>query len=161
MARESQRTDATVTDADLFHRFPNAVLDHDNIDYYRHQLQRTFALPFCTNCQRWFSPPRQSCPRCWSWAVEPRQPSGAATLYAYTILHAGPDLPGIDYDQGHVVGMVALAEDPQLRIFTSLVNVARDALANGMHLQLTWVEREGIPVPAFEPHSDAESNVNG
>ena len=58
-------------------------------------------------------------------------------------LYAGP----------HPVVTVELVEQPALRLTSTVVDCATDDIAIGMQVELTWIERDGVPFPAFRPAS--------
>lgn len=135
-----------ITHQEVLDRFPGAPLDHDNIDYYRGLLQRVLLVNRCADCGYWSLPARGLCPACWSDAVEPQPVSGRGTLHSLTLLHQGPNVEGVDYASPYPVGVVELVEQPNLRVAATL---ASPDLKIGDLVQLSWLIRAGIPVPAF------------
>jgi hypothetical protein len=90
------------------------------------------------------------CPACWSWNVEPTAVRGTGTIHLLILLHQGPPAPGIDYAAGpYPVAAVELDEPPGLRITTTIVGAPPQELAIGQPVELTWIERKGLPFPAF------------
>jgi uncharacterized OB-fold protein len=70
-----------------------------------------------------------------------------------TVLYLGPAENGVDYAAGYTLVTAELAEQDGLRISAPLVNHRNTHLEIGMAVRLTWIERDGHPVPALEPAS--------
>jgi uncharacterized OB-fold protein len=96
----------------------------------------------CRDTGKHFWPPRGSSPFTLSPNVDLVQASGRGTLYSWTVMRVGTPM---------IPAYVELEEGP--RIFTNLVDVAPEALAIGMALQLAFraTEEGGPPVPMFAP----------
>ncbi|GAA2848656.1 hypothetical protein GCM10010472_01970 [Pseudonocardia halophobica] len=144
-----------ITDQQVADRLPDMWLDRDNVEFYRGLLQRRLLINRCADCGRWQQPPFPICPSCWSDDVRPTEVSGEGTIHSFTILRAGPPLPGVDYASGHPVVVVELAEQQGVRVTATTADVAHEELRVGMPVTLTWVDRGGEPVPAFRPAASA------
>ncbi len=131
--------------------FPRVPITRDDLEIYRGRLQRRLLVMRCDACGRWHAPARSICPTCWSDAVAPREVSGTGTVALLTVVHVGPADAGVDYSGGHPVVAVELDEQPDVRVTGSLVSNAPGELAIGAPVRLTWIERGGVPAPAFEP----------
>lgn len=141
---------AEMTDDALVAAYAPLVVDRDTVGFYRAWLARELRLHRCRDCRRWHHPPRPMCPRCWSWNVEPTPVSGRGTIHLLMLLYQGPAAPGIDYARGpYPVATVELAEQPGLRFTSTVVDDDPRALAVGQRVELTWLERNGVPFPAF------------
>ena len=136
--------------AAVFQAYPGVHLDQDNIQHHLARLERRFVVNRCNACARLAFPMRSVCPDCWSDDLEPVEISGEGTLFATTILHAGVPSSGIDYESGHPVGIVELAEQEGLRVITSLVPRPGSDFRPGTSMRLCWVERNGAPYPVFQ-----------
>jgi uncharacterized OB-fold protein len=76
--------------------------------------------------------------------------SGRGTIHLLMLLHQGPPAPGVDYSVGpHPVATVELVEQPALRFTSTVVDCPVGDLAIGMPVELTWIDRDGVPFPAF------------
>ena len=145
---------STVSDAELVERLPRARIDHDNRRFYGGWLQRRLLINRCGECHQWHHPPKPVCPQCWSRDLQPTEVSGRGTIHLLMLLHQGPPAPGVDYSAGpHPVATVELVEQPALRLTSTVVDCAIDDIAIGMPVELTWIERDGVPFPAFRPAS--------
>ena len=138
-----------VSDRALVERFPGEPLDRDNAFFYRGLLDRQVLMLRCADCGWWHHPAGPVCPRCWSSAVSPTAISGAGTIHLLIRLHQGPPAPGIDYITPHPVATVELDEQDGLR-FTACLTGDHAAARIGDRVRLTWIERAGVAVPAFE-----------
>ena len=73
-------------------------------------------------------------------------------LRAVIRLHQGPPLEGVDYAASpYPVAVVELEEQPGLRITSTVVRCDPSEVAIGMPVELAWIDRDGVPLPAFEP----------
>jgi uncharacterized OB-fold protein len=90
------------------------------------------------------------CANCWSDHVVPTEVKGDGTIYLLTILHQGRPVLGLDYEAPVAVAAVELVEQEGLRYVAPVVNCDPDSLEIGQPVRLTWIEREGRPMPAFE-----------
>ena len=143
---------SAVTDAELVERLPRVRIDHDNRHYYRGWMQRQLLINRCNSCQHWHHPPKPVCPNCWSRDLQPTEVSGRGTIHLLMLLHQGPPAPGVDYSAGpHPVATVELVEQNALRFTSTVVGCPVEEVAIGMPVELTWIERDGVPFPAFRP----------
>jgi uncharacterized protein len=139
------------SDEEVLQRFPSVRLDHLNKQYYKGLLRRQLRAGRCAQCGRWHTPLRPICPACWSARVGPEPVSGRGTVYLLTSLHQGPPAPGVDYSGGFPLAGIELAEQPGLRVAATVVDCPHDQLRVGLAVELTWIDRDGAPWPAFRP----------
>jgi hypothetical protein len=79
------------------------------------------AIPRCAACRAYVWYPRERCPACGGEALPWETVSGRGTLWAFTIVRqalAPPFAPLVPY----ATGLVALAEDPAVRLATLFVD---------------------------------------
>jgi uncharacterized OB-fold protein len=138
----------TVSDEELLERYPWGDFDHDNKAQWKGFLDRKLLVNRCQDCGHWINPPRPMCPKCWSERVEPTEVSGRGHVQWFTLLHQGAP-PGASLP--FPVVTVELEEQPNLRIDSTIVDCDPADIACDMKLELTWVDQEGTPVPAFRP----------
>ena len=142
----------TVSDDDVFQRFPDVPITYDNIEHYRGLLQRRLLINRCDECGYWIYPHRPLCPRCWSWSVTPTEVSGRGQVYLFTEVRHTRANDQAGQRQGAVVLVgVELAEQPGLRYLSTVDGIAFADLRHDMPVELTWTERDGRPGPAFRP----------
>jgi uncharacterized OB-fold protein len=151
MTHRRRNAELNITDEDVLERFPSEQIDQDNIDFYRGLLHHELRLNLCADCGQWHHPPRAFCPACWSANVQATPIDGRGTVYLLIFLHLGSPIEGVDYAKGHPVATVAFDDQPGLRFTATLVDCEREEMKIGLPVELTWIEREGEPVPAFRP----------
>jgi uncharacterized OB-fold protein len=132
---------AETADGDVFERFPSEWIDLDNVEFYRGLLRRQLLVNRCGDCSTWYQPHWPTCPQCWSGNVSPTEVSGAGTVHTFTVA------PGSD----HALAVIDLVEQDGLRASGLVVDIAPADLTIGRSVELTWLERDGHPVPAFRP----------
>lgn len=137
------------SDEDLVALFRGVRLDHVNKHAYRGRLSHQLLINRCRDCGTWHEPPKPLCPACWSTAVEPTPVSGRGTIYMAIFLHQGPPAAGVDYSTPHPVVTVELEEQPGLRFTSTVVGAANDDIRIGQAVELDWIDRDGVPTPAF------------
>lgn len=142
-------------DAEVLERFPEVRLDHIGKRYYQGLLRRELLAHRCGACGRWHTPMRPLCPYCWSFDVGPAPLSGRGTVYLLTLLHQGPPAGGVDYSGGFPLAAIELAEQTGLRVEGTIVDCPRAELRVGLPVELTWIDRDGAPWPAFRPRPEA------
>ena len=134
-------------------RYPRNWIDLDTIALFEGFLDHRLLINKCAECQRYFQPPWPSCPDCWSDQVEPTEVSGRGLVHTFVILHKGALLgvEGVDYVKGHPLAVIELEEQEGLRVTGPIVGCANELIRIGMPVTLTWIDRDGAPVPAFQP----------
>ncbi len=135
---------------EVLDRFPDAPIDRDNLAHYAGLLRRQLLISRCAECGRWFAPPRGLCPACWSDEVAPQPVVGTGVVHLLIELHRGPAAQGVGYSTPYPVAVIELDEQSGLRTTGTLIDPAR-TLTIGSRVRLTWIERAGVPVPAFAP----------
>ena len=142
-----------LTDQIVLDHFTTASIDRDNIEFYRGLLESQFLVNRCQECRTWHHPPFPICPKCWSDRIVPTEVSGNARVFMSTVQYLGPAEDVVDYTAGYTLVTAELVEQEGLRITAPLVNRGDAGLEIGMAVRLTWIERDGHPLPAFEPAS--------
>lgn len=150
-----------ISDEELIAKFPHADIDHDNKPFFRGLLQRKLLYPRCNDCGNWMYTYRDVCNYCWSRNVVPAEIGGTGTVFFFILLHQGPQELAKDYSEPVPLVSIELDEQPvdpkkpggkpAFRITPEVINVKAEDLKIGMRMELTWIERGGIPVPAFQP----------
>jgi hypothetical protein len=149
-------TEVTMDDREIFAKLPNLRIDRDNIAHYRGLLAGKLLINRCQDCGYWVYPHRPLCPECLSWNVVPTEVSGRGSLFMFTLIHQARD-PKVRLEEPMPVAAVELVEQKGLRYLSSVVNCPPHKLRNDMPLQLTWIDQDGIAVPAFEPAAEGEN----
>jgi uncharacterized protein len=142
------------------HHLAHLPVERDTAEHYRGYLSRQLVMNRCADCQRWHHPMRPMCPACWSGNVEPTPLSGRGTVHLFMLLHQGPPADGVDYSKApHPVVTVDLSEQEGLRFTSTMVDCPLAEIRIGMPVEMTWIERNGSPYPAFRPVSLARKGV--
>lgn len=142
-----------ISDQQVLDSYLSNWIDRDSVALFRGFLEKRLLINRCQDCQRWYQPPWPSCPNCWSKNVEPTEVSGKGVVHTFVILHTGAlaGVDGVDYVKGHPLAVIQLEEQDGLRATGPIVNCPIEDICIGMPVKLAWVERQGSPVPAFQP----------
>ncbi|CAI7979529.1 MULTISPECIES: Zn-ribbon domain-containing OB-fold protein [unclassified Parafrankia] len=146
---------ADVTEDAVFAAFPAVLIDRDNIEHYRGLLARKLLINRCSACGYWVYPHRPLCPKCWSWDIVPTEVSGEGSVFLCTLIHQERD-PNAALSEPVPAAAVELVEQPGLRYLAPIVNCPLEAIRLDMPVRLTWVDRDGLAWPAFEPAGPIE-----
>jgi acetyl-CoA acetyltransferase/uncharacterized OB-fold protein len=109
-------------------------------------------VPRCAGCGRLLHPSLVVCPACHRPEPEPVEVSGRATVIGFTVNYQ-QWLPG--YPPPYVIAVVALAEDPTVRLTTNIVGGDPDDVHVGMAVQVAFEQHEDVWLPVFEPSPGA------
>ena len=120
----------------------------ENQHYWTGGAEGQLRLLRCDACRHFVHPPAPVCPECLSRELSVAAVSGRAELLTYTVNHQ-PWLPG--FPPPYVVAIVAIDEQPSLRITSNIVNCAPEALRIGMPLRVCFEECDDVWLPLFEP----------
>ena len=107
----------------------------------------------CTACASLVHPPVPICPNCRSTEWQPAVVSGQASVVGYTVnqhrWHPAFDPP-------YVIAVVAIAEDPTVRLTTSIVGCDPDDVHIGQEVAVRFEQCEDVWLPLFEPTGGAD-----
>jgi uncharacterized OB-fold protein len=108
----------------------------------------------CTQCALWVSPPAADCPDC-GGALVPRAVSGHGTVFTYTVNYQ-PFNPAVPVP--YVIAIVELAEQPDLRIASNIVDCEPDSVYIGLPVEVRFerheIDGDSAFVPVFAPRKD-------
>ena len=114
------------------------------------------AIPRCEACALWVWYPRERCPGCAGAAMPWIPVSGRGALFSWTtVRHVF--VPAFADRVPYTTGLVALEEDPAVRLVTTLVDCEPDALRVDLPMQavfrpLTFPEASrSVVAPFFAP----------
>ncbi|MEO8693154.1 MAG: OB-fold domain-containing protein [Acidimicrobiales bacterium] len=105
----------------------------------------------CRGCQRLLHPPLPRCPDCHSDDLTETIVSGCGIVEAVTVNHQ-PWHPA--FVPPYVIAIVALAEDPAVRLTTNIVNCAPEDAVIGLPVRVLFEQRDDVWLPLFEPDPD-------
>lgn len=104
----------------------------------------------CAGCGRWRFPPRPMCPRCNALVSRWEVTSGRGTVWSFVVPHP-PLLPAYAELSPYNVVVVALDEDPAIRMVGNLLPLDDTAIEIGLPVRVTFDEvGEGVALPRWE-----------
>jgi len=122
----------------LSSRFPLPDLDVDIAAAFwgaaaRHELR----IPQCAQCRRWCWYPEEHCPGCGGTELPWERVGGTGSLFSWTVVHH-PFVKEYADKVPIVTGLVALDEDPAVRLVSTLVGCTPDELSIGARMTVTF-----------------------
>ncbi len=102
----------------------------------------------CTDCGQLVHPPVPICPYCRGRSAKPTEVSGRGTIIGFTV-NAHQWLAG--FPPPYVIGNVALAEDPRIRLTTNIVGCDPSEVRIGQEVRVRFEHDEDVWLPLFEP----------
>ena len=107
----------------------------------------------CADCGRLVHPPVPVCPRCAGRSWAPTAVSGRATVAGYTVNQHRwhPDL-----DPPYALAVVALAEDPEVRLTTAVVGCEPTEVRIGQAVSVRFEQHDDVWLPLFEPTGEPD-----
>ncbi len=108
----------------------------------------------CTDCGQLVHPPVPICPTCRSRSSTPTVVSGRATVVGYTV-NRHQWLP--DMTPPYAIAVVALAEDPHVRLTTNIVGCDPDDVHIGQPVMVRFEPHDDVWLPMFEPTGEADA----
>lgn len=102
----------------------------------------------CSDCRTFVHPPVPVCPKCRSRASEHAVVSGRATVVGCTVNHH-PWLPS--FPPPYAIAIVALAEDPSVRLTTNVVDCDPSEVHIGQEVTVRFEQHDDVWLPLFTP----------
>ncbi|WP_179475795.1 Zn-ribbon domain-containing OB-fold protein [Mycolicibacterium vinylchloridicum] len=110
----------------------------------------------CRACGHFFHPPGPACWRCRSTDVAPEKVSGRANVAAFSV-DRQPWIPG--FEPPYIVAIVELAEEPDVRLITNVVDVEPEDMRIGLEVEVFFEDWTGFSgeedtrvwIPLFRP----------
>lgn len=140
---------------------PSALPDTDwdeTREFWAAAARGELAIPRCTRCDQRVWYPRATCPRCESGDLRWEPVSGRGTLFSWAVVERALFKPFAE-KAPYITGLVALEEDPSVRIVTNLVDCEPDDLRMDMPVRVVFADLEfpgsnsRVPAPFFTPVS--------
>jgi uncharacterized OB-fold protein len=126
----------------------------DNAHFWQGGADDELRFLRCTACRTYVHPPAPICPECLGRELDAEAVSGRGRVHTYTINHH-PWVPG--FDPPYVVAIVALEEQPGLRLTTNIVGCAPEDVHIDMPVRVVFEARDdGIFIPLFTPVVDSD-----
>jgi len=101
----------------------------------------------CEACAYLIHPPAPFCPRCQCRGTAPSEVSGRGIVHSFTVNHQPWDGAGVPY----VIALVAIDEQPDVRLTTNIVDVDPDDVRVGMPVEVVFEDHAPVFVPLFRP----------
>ena len=107
----------------------------------------------CPECGRLWHPSATVCGECQARELAPAEVSGRATVVGCTV-NLQQWLP--DPAPPYVVAIVALDEDPRVRLTTNVIDVEPEAVTIGLRVEVRFEEQDDVWLPLFAPSGDVD-----
>jgi acetyl-CoA acetyltransferase/uncharacterized OB-fold protein len=125
------------------------AVTQDTADFWAGCQEGVLRFPRCDDCGWIVHPPRPVCAACRSRSLTPAVVAPEGIIESFTISHTSfrPDLPA-----PYALAIVQLAEAPEVRLTTRVVNIDTDAVAIGLAVRFVF-ERidDDLTLPLVEP----------
>jgi uncharacterized OB-fold protein len=126
--------------------WPLPATDGESAGFWAAARRGTLAIQSCVACGRLRHPPRPMCPWCRSLERTWTEVSGHGSIWSYVVPHP-PLLPALSLVAPYNVIVVALSEDPTIRLVGNLVTspesaineLLGDAIDIGAHVRALFV----------------------
>lgn len=122
-------------------------LDDENRFFWTSGADGRLRFLHCADCRRFHHPPSPVCPHCLSRRVTPEPVSGRGVVEAWT-LNVQQWIPGSD---PYLVAWVSIAEQPDIRLTTNLVDVDVQDVRQGLAVEVTFEPADDVYLPLFRP----------
>ena len=126
---------------------PLPKLTPENEFFWTSGADGVLRFQYCGACERYLHPPRVLCPESGE-PPEIREVSGRATVVGYTVNYQ-PWLP--DMEVPYVIGLVAIEEDPLVRLTTLIVDAEPEDVVIGLPVSLRFEQHKDVWLPVFAP----------
>ena len=122
------------------------ALDFDNEFFWTSGRDGVLRFLRCAECEVLVHPPVPYCAQC-GGTPEPTAVSGRGTVYSFTVNHQAWDGTTDPY----VISLVAIDEQPDVRLTTNLVDCGPDDVHIGMPVEVVFADHDPIYLPLFRP----------
>jgi uncharacterized protein len=133
------------------------VDDERTAEFFAGAARGELVIPRCDGCGGWCWYPERECPRCGKGAFTWTAVSGRGRLYSWAVVRRA-FLPAFEEVVPFVTALVALEEDPAVRIVSYVVDCDPDMLVADQPLDVVFralsfptVPRRSVKVPMFTP----------
>ena len=135
---------------------PLPVLTPWNRFYWQAGADGVLRMQRCDVCEKLLFPPGPRCPACESPDLSIVELTGRGTVEAYTVNH---QLWHASMPPPYVVAIVALDDDPAVRITTNVVGCDVGEVAIGLPVRVRFDRRDDVWLPLFEPDPRARERL--
>lgn len=127
---------------------PLPALNADNTPFWTGGARGELLIQQCEACRYYIHPPTGFCPSCESRRTRYTAVSGRAEIVTFTVNHK-PWFPNLKTP--YVLALVALAEQPDVRLATNIEGCAPEDVFIGMQVDVFFEQAGDIWVPLFKP----------
>jgi uncharacterized OB-fold protein len=137
----------------MSHAFPDTDLPATR-EFWAAAARGELAIPRCGSCGRYVWYPRDACPGCGGSDMPWETMSGRGTLFSWALVERALFAP-FKTKVPYVTGLVALDEDPAVRIVTNIVDCDFGELRIGQRVRVVFRdlafegEDRRVPAPFF------------
>lgn len=125
---------------------PLPALDAENTPFWTGGRNGELLIGRCGSCRRWLHPPVPICRFCLSTDVAPEPASGTGVVLSFTV-NRQPWLPMLP--PPYVIAVIALDDDPELRLTTRLVDVDPEDVVIGARVRVKFEQADDVWLPLF------------
>ena len=126
---------------------PLPKLTPENEFFWTAGADGVLRFQYCRDCDRYLHPPGVVCLESGE-APEIREVSGRATVVGFTVNYQ-PWLP--DMEVPYVIGLVAIEEDPLVRLTTLIVDAEPEDVVIGLPVSVRFEQHKDVWLPVFAP----------
>jgi uncharacterized OB-fold protein len=102
----------------------------------------------CRSCRTFLHPPRPACRVCGGSDLAPEAVSGRARVVGWTVNH---QMWHPAFEPPYAIAVVAIDEDPSVRLTTNLVDVDPDLITLDMPVEVAFEHHDDVWLPLFRP----------
>ena len=132
---------------------PLPKLTPENEFFWTGGADGALRFQFCGACDRYLHPPGAMCPGCGE-SPGVREVSGRATVVGVTVNYQ-PWLPEMEVP--YIIGLVAIEEDPLVRLTTLIVDAEPDDVVIGLAVSVRFEQHKDVWLPVFAPTGEPAS----
>jgi uncharacterized OB-fold protein len=133
------------------------LTDERTAEYFAGAARGELMLPRCGDCNRLVWYPEDECPSCGGRTFRWTRVSGRGRVFTWAVVRRA-FLPAFEEMVPFVTALVALEEDPRVRIVSYVVDCGPDALAADLPVEAVFrplrfptVPDRSVTVPMFVP----------
>ncbi len=123
----------------------------ENAFFWRAGADGVLRFQRCDDCGRLRFPVAPVCPYCCSARTTVDAVAGTATVVAVTVNYQAW-APGLD--PPYSIAVVAVDEDPTIRLTTNVVGIEPDAVTLGLRVRVRFEQESDVWIPVFEPNGE-------
>lgn len=133
---------------------PLPLVDDDSRPFWQAGEDGVLSFAACNDCGALLQPPAPVCRYCRSQDLGRRQVPGRGVVVGVTVNHQQWDPR---FPPPHAIALVAIDEDPRVRLLTNLVEVAPEEARVGMRVAARFEHAEDVWIPLFAPTGEPDA----